>query len=199
MLSRAAGTVTTGRARLADLAAACGSAASAEEVAEALSGAGAGVRDGDAIEFSAGDRLRCAVGAIKAGADIGEVSELVDWRDFEGLAAEVLLEREYEVTRNLILRRPRAEIDVVGRKGDTAVLLDCKHWRRPVPRSAAARQAARAQRYAGLYGVRRAVPAIVTLYEQGSGGVPAVPIWQLGSFLDGMHGNLDQVTIISPG
>ena len=201
ILSRAAAAVRPGETTLDTFAAEAG--VSAEELSAALAAEGIGRRDGDTVTFSRGDRLRCAICALRAGSRIDEMAELLDWRDFEGLAAEVLAETDYVVTRNLFLKSPRAEIDVVGTKGDMAVLIDCKHWRGSVPLgTVTSRQATRARRYVGSNPGHLAIPVIVTLYQQEAasfGGVPVVPIWQLGSFLGGIHGHLDGMTVITAG
>ncbi len=163
--------------------------------------AGIGRRDGDFVVFSAGDRLRCAMLALEGGAPIDEVSECLDWRDFEGLVAEILRDRDYAVTRNLMLASPRMEIDVAGRKGDTAVLVDCKHWHRSVPlASAVAKQVARARRYASKSPECRALPVIVTLYRQSVSYVrmvPVVSVEQFASFVDGLPGHMDEMRVIA--
>ena len=154
------------------------------------------------ISFSEGDRLRCAVAALKEGAPMDQVSEILTWRDFEGLAARVLSEAGYETARNVMLKSPRAEIDVVGISGDTAMLVDCKHWKKSVPRAQAERQAARAERYAKANPQYRAVPVIVSLREQSAiflDGVPVIPIWQFASFVDEIHGYMDILRTASAG
>ena len=182
--------------------------ASARAALERLADAGIGARaEGGAYEFAAGDRLKAAVLAVREdGAGIDEVSELVGWRDFEGLAAEVLESRGFDTERNLRIRAKngrRAEIDVAGTRGGVALLVDCKHWRR----SSASALAAAARRQAGrarLYvesgaGAPSALPVIVTLHEDGielAGGVPIVPALKLGSFADEFHGNAEHLEIV---
>ena len=38
----------------------------------------------------------------------------LDWKDFEGLTAEILNSKDFAVIKNMILTKPRMEIDVVG-------------------------------------------------------------------------------------
>lgn len=186
---------------------AAGAAAAARAGAEAagealgeLAGAGIGERRGGLFFFSEGDRLRAALLAVRRGADAGEVSEHLGWRDFEGLAAEVLEGLGFDTVRNLVLRRPRAEIDVAATAGGLSLLVDCKHWGRTSAarlRGAARRQVARARRYAALEG-RPAVPAIVTLQDCGereAAGVPVVPVHMLASFAGGLGGRAGALAV----
>ena len=92
---------------------------------ERLATAGIGARAAggrDEYEFAGGDRLRAAVLAVREGAaGVDEVSEHIGWRDFEGLAAEILESRGFDAARNLRIGggrgRKRAEIDVAATKG----------------------------------------------------------------------------------
>lgn len=181
--------------------------ASARTVLERLAASGIGARAGGGeYEFADGDRLRAAVLAIREdGAGIDEVSELVGWRDFEGLAAEVLESRGFETERNLRVSEGgrRAEIDVAGTRGGIALLVDCKHWRRSSASAlaeAARRQAGRARLYvAAGAGAPRALPVIVTLREDGiefAGRVPIVPALKLGSFADEFYGDAERLEIV---
>lgn len=177
---------------------------SATMMLERLAAAGIGRRAGDGgYEFAGGDRLRAAVMAVREdGAAIDEVAEAVGWRDFEGLAAEVLDSRGFEVERNLRISHggKRAEIDVAATRGGIALLVDCKHWRRSSASAlaeAARRQAGRARLYAASgAGAPAALAAIVTLHEDGiefAGRVPIVPVLKLGSFADELYGNAEDL------
>ncbi len=75
------------------------------------------------------NKLKTALSAIKSGAPIEEASRDVDWKDFEGLVAEILESKNFEVIRNFRMRKPTMEIDVVGMHLGVAVLVDCKHWK----------------------------------------------------------------------
>ena len=76
------------------------------------------------------NKLKTALLAIKTGIPIEEASRSVDWKDFEGLVAEILESKNFEVVRNFRMKKPTMEIDVVGIHLGTAVLIDCKHWKR---------------------------------------------------------------------
>lgn len=162
-------------------------------------------RDGPLYTFGGGARLRISLGLLAAGFDVGDVSAHLGWRDFEGLAAEILESRNYAVARNVMLRDPRREIDVVGTRLGTSLLIDCKHWGRQ-PRSrlagAARMQSQRAGQYAACNPGAAAVPVIVTLHPHPSrmiGGVPIVPVTGLAGFADEFYGNTGGVRVIRAG
>jgi len=149
-----------------------------------------------------GAKLKAAFTAITNGYPIEEVSECLDWRDFEGLVSQILLENGFEVEKNVILTKPRMEIDVVGVKLNVVILIDCKHWKR-MSNSAlieiVKKQVNRVKRYASKLTGVMVVPVIVTLHQEEIifvNKVPIVPIMQLSSFLDELYGNLDQMKVI---
>ena len=70
---------------------------------------------------------------LEKGCPIDEISVALDWRNFEGLTAEILSEKNFAVIKNMMLTKPRMEIDVVGIRLGIAILIDCKHWKRNSP------------------------------------------------------------------
>ena len=67
---------------------------------------------------------------LEKGFPIDEISVALDWKNFEGLTAEILSSKNFAVIKNMILTKPRMEIDVVGIRLGIAILIDCKHWKR---------------------------------------------------------------------
>jgi len=163
---------------------------------------GIGSKDGDLFNFNSGDRLKSALFILENGATIDEVSEHIDWKDFEGLIAEILESKGFGTIRNMILTKPRIEIDVVGIKIGVAILIDCKHWKRTSTSAiqrAVEKQVMRTKRYVSQTRGATAIPAIVTLYEEKVSfinKVPIIPIQKFSSFVDEFYGNLDEVKII---
>lgn len=163
---------------------------------------GIGTIDDDLFNFNSGDRLKSAILILKKGATIDEISEHIDWKDFEGLVAEILVSKNFGTIKNLILTKPRIEIDVIGIKMGVAMLIDCKHWKRTSTsaiQDAVEKQIARTKRYVIETPGAIAIPAIVTLYEEKVSfinKVPIVPIQKFSSFVDEFYGNLDQVEVI---
>ena len=126
----------------------------------------------------------------------------MNWKDFEALVSKILDENDFQVEQNVILTKPRMEIDVIGIKLNTAILIDCKHWKR-MSNSAlieiVKKQVNRVKRYASKLTGVMVVPVIVTLHQEEIifvNKVPIVPIMQLSSFLDELYGNLDQMKVI---
>lgn len=163
---------------------------------------GIGSIDGDLFNFSSGDRLKSALLVLKKGANIDEVSEHIDWKDFEGLVAEILESKNFGTIKNMILTKPRMEIDVIGIKMGIAMLIDCKHWKRTSTsaiQTAVEKQIVRTKKYVAKTQGAMAVPAIVTLYEEKVSfikKVPIIPIQKFSSFIDEFYGNLDEIEVI---
>ena len=152
--------------------------------------------------FEAGDKLKIAIILLENGFSLDEISNNLDWKDFEGLTAEILNSKDFAVIKNMILTKPRMEIDVVGIRLGVAVLIDCKHWNRYSLSSlntAVKKQIERTKQYVAKTQGSIAVPVIVTLHQDQINfieRVPIVPIVQLSSFIDEFYGNLDQMKTI---
>ena len=148
------------------------------------------------------NKLKTAISAVKSGVPIEEASRDVDWKDFEGLVAEILELKNFEVTRNFRMKKPTMEIDVVGIHLDTAVLIDCKHWKRMTNSALekiVLRQIDRVKHYVADTDEVVAAPVIVTLYQEETkfvSKVPIVPIIQFSSFIDEFYGNLEEIRTI---
>ena len=174
----------------------------AKELLYTLVQNGIGEFNDDVVDFDIpNDRLQTALFAINLGADVEDVSEYLNWQDFESLTGIILEARDFEVTKNLILTKPRMEIDVIGRKMDIALMIDCKHWKN-MSKSAldeiVKKQIERVKRFVSIENMS-ALPVIVTLHQetiQFIGNVPIVPIMKLSSFLDEFVGNLDSLKSI---
>jgi len=175
---------------------------SAKELLYTLVQNGIGTWNDDLVDFDIpNDRLQTASFAINLGATIEDVSEYLTWRDFESLTGLILEEKDFDVTKNLILTKPRMEIDVVGTKMDIALLIDCKHWKtmsKSVLNDIVKKQVERVKRYVADENMS-GLPVIVTLHQeeiQFVENVPIVPIMKLSSFLDEFVGNLDSLASI---
>ena len=148
------------------------------------------------------NKLKTVLSAIKSGIPIEEASRDIDWRDFEGLVAEILESKNFEVARNFRMKKPTMEIDVVGIHFDTAILVDCKHWKR-MSNSAlekiVLKQIDRVKHYVETTNENMAAPVIVTLYQETIkfvNRVPIVPIMQFSSFIDEFYGNLENIRTV---
>ena len=163
---------------------------------------GIGKKQEDKYYFEDGDKLKVAIELIKNGGPLDEISILLDWKDFEGLVAEILFSKNFAIIKNLILTKPRMEIDVIGIRLGVAMLIDCKHWKRyssSTLSTAVKKQIARTKHYILKTPGAIAVPVIVTLYHDKIDfidRVPIVPIFQFSSFIDEFYGNLDQMNTL---
>nr|AIF18798.1 hypothetical protein [uncultured marine thaumarchaeote KM3_84_E02] len=174
----------------------------AKELLYTLVQNGIGEFNDDVVDFDIpNDRLQTALLAINLGADVEDVSEYLNWKDFESLTGMILEARDFEVTKNLILTKPRMEIDVIGRKMEIALLIDCKHWKN-MSKSAlheiVKKQIERVKRFVSIENMS-ALPVIVTLHQekiQFVENVPIVPIMKLPSFLDEFIGNSEQLSTL---
>ena len=157
------------------------------------------------IHFDENDKLKTSMLALSMGAPIDEISRLLEWKDFESLAAEILNSNDFETARNLILTKPRMEIDVVGIKSGVAILIDCKHWKRTSQSAiekAVKKQIERTKHYLTKENVHVAIPAIVTLNQEQIkfvDRVPIIPIFQLSSFCEEFYGNLAELNTLEHG
>ena len=75
---------------------------------------GIGTKLEDHYNFDSGDKLKTAIMLLENGLPLDEIAIALDWRDFEGLTAEILAEKNFAIIKNLILTKPRMEIDVIG-------------------------------------------------------------------------------------
>ena len=148
------------------------------------------------------NKLKTAISAIKSGIPIEEASRDVDWKDFEGLVAEILESKNFEVTRNFRMKKPTMEIDVVGIHLGITVLIDCKHWKRmndSALENIVLKQIDRVKHYVATTNETVAAPVIVTLYQEVTkfvNKVPIVPIIQFSSFIDEFYGNLEEIRTV---
>jgi len=163
---------------------------------------GIGKKQENQYYFEESDKLKAAIELIKIGFPIDEIAIALSWKNFEGLVGEILSLKDFAIIKNLILTKPRMEIDVIGIRLGIALLIDCKHWKRysnSALTSAVKKQIERTKHYISKTPGAIAVPIIVTLYQDKLdfiNGVPLVPIFQFPSFIDEFYGNLDQMTTI---
>jgi len=160
--------------------------------------------EGDAVEINSANRLRLAVKAATASADIEHISAFLRWQEFEDMAALALERNGYVVAKNLRFKHAgrRLEIDVVGCRKPLVLCVDCKHWQRQVKPSALRKiveaQVERAHALAdtlpsaGLnvecvkWNKAKFIPVILSLIPSSFkfyDNVPVVPVLQLQDFL----------------
>jgi DNA-binding transcriptional MerR regulator len=161
-----------------------------------------GTKQDNSYYFEDGDKLNIAVALLEKGLPIDEISVALDWKDFEGLTGAILASKDFAVIKNMILSKPRMEIDVIGIRLGIAILIDCKHWKRYNTSSLTAavkKQIERTKHYVKKTPGAISIPVIVTLYQDKVDfieNVPIVPIFQFSSFIDEFYGNIDQMKTI---
>lgn len=161
-----------------------------------------GTKQDNSYYFEDGDKLKIAVILLEMGFPIDEISIALDWKDFEGLTATILASKDFAVIKNMMLTKPRMEIDVIGIRLGIAILIDCKHWKRYSISSLTTvvkKQIERTKHYVAKTPGAISVPVIVTLYQDKVDfidSVPIVPIFQFSSFIDEFYGNIDQMKTI---
>lgn len=173
-----------------------------EKVLDEFVKRGIGAKGESLYYFETSDKLKAAIELIQNGFPLDEISVILDWKDFEGLVAEILSSKDFAVIKNLILTKPRMEIDVIGIRLGVAMLIDCKHWKRysaSALTEAVKKQIERTKKYVSKTQNALAVPVIVTLYQDKIDfieNVPIVPVFQFSSFIDEFYGNLDNLKTI---
>ncbi len=175
---------------------------SAKELLDIFIENGIGEIDNGIVNFQNSDKILASIFAITNGASIEDVAEFLSWQNFEELVTCILEENGFQVEKNLMLTKPRMEIDVVGIKLGIAVLIDCKHWKK-ISKSAldniVYKQTERVKNYVSKIESMMAIPVIVTLHQERVNfvnKVPIIPVIQLSSFLDEFYGNLDKMKTI---
>ena len=130
--------------------------------------------------------------AIETIGDLDTVSDKSAWQTFERLAAFIFEKNEFAVNVGTVktLNRTRRQYDVIARKRDRTVLVECKKWAGWRYRLSALKRAVlqHKERTAFYETVMHedAVPLIVTLIEEEIlvyEGVPLVPLHRLNAFI----------------
>ena len=150
------------------------------------------------------DQVLAAVALIRSGMTPESVSSLLTWREFEGFCASVLKAHGYVVLTNVVLTKPRRQIDIFAESQTLALCVDCKHWGRPFSVSSLEEVASEQVERTILYKQKRrykgpVLPAILTLLDPPVRevlGVPIVPIFALGDFLASVNRFADGLAII---
>jgi hypothetical protein len=163
---------------------------------------GIGSKKDEKYFFEDSDKLKAAIILLEIGFALDEIAIALNWRDFEGLTAEILESKNFAIIKNLILTKPRMEIDVIGIRLGVAMLIDCKHWKKYDISSltmAVKKQIERTKHYISKTPGAIAIPVIVTLYHDKIDfidRVPIVPIFQFSSFVDEFYGHLEEMKTI---
>ena len=152
---------------------------------------GVAIRDKQ-INASSYNKIMIALAAVECGIDILTVCKLINWKDFELFASEVMKFHHYVVYKNYRTKNPTRQIDVIGVRLQNALVIDCKHWRRnsyPEMVGVVDKQKERGTLFMKKnksIEIENAYPIIITFYPnefQSVNQVPIVPISSFNSFL----------------
>jgi len=190
----------------------------ADEVLRKLSDARLIKYVGQLIEASPNQRARMAIHAVKLGADLERVCNVLEWKEFENIAATAFEANNYAVKTRFRFKWAgrRREIDVLGCKEPLVACVDCKQWHHNWRRSAIIKtvelQVERTRTLAkalvslresvGLVNWREAilVPIILSLVPSPFkfyNNVPVVPVLQLPDFLNELLAHITFLTHFS--
>jgi len=138
------------------------------------------------------------------GMEIEKVSKVLDWRDFERLCSGVFRAKGYQVRQNILLRKPRAQVDIFAISDGISLAVDCKHWGRSAGYSGLARlveaQKSRAKRLReSLDKIGPIAVVILVLIDTRArfvDGGAIVPVFALGDFLDNVDAFRDELEVV---
>jgi Restriction endonuclease len=129
---------------------------------------------------------------VEVGRDAESVSKGLTWYEFEEFCAEALTTAGYSVKRNVMLKKPRRQLDLLAESSTMGLSIDCKHWKRSVGLATLERlalgQAERTRQFkTRLDAPRKGIlPMLLTMVDNGVrvvNGVPVVPLFALRDFL----------------
>lgn len=137
--------------------------------------------------------------------DLEEVSKDAIWQNFEKLVGFIFEKNDYEVQINKVksFNKKRRQYDVIARKSNQVLLVECKKWsgnryRLSALKAAIKKHKERADFYESAT-KEHAVPIIATFIEEDIKlfeGVPIVPIMKLNSFIGDIDKIIDKITEI---
>ena len=147
------------------------------------------------VDPDSADQTLVALALCKGGRPPESVAAALTWRGFESFCSRLFMAAGYRVRENVILREPRAQIDMVAFGPSFLLSVDCKHWKRghsPSVLSGFARERLRRSRLLrrDLADPRPILSAILSFSEPEGrfvDGVAVVPLRTLSSFLESVE------------
>ena len=140
-------------------------------------------------------RALTAVALMKTGVPLESISSMLSWREFEEFCADLLSASGYKVKTNVVLTKPRRQVDIFAESIDLALCVDCKHWNKSFSPYALEKIATDQLERTRLYKKKRSVetptlPAIFSMLDAPARlvrGVPIVPVFALRDFLNSVN------------
>ena len=181
---------------LAEIAEAAGS--TFRDVAKTL-GLSLGIDDYSTLELQPFHRFKLASDAARLGA-LQSVARALTWQEFETFSEECLSRMGFQTQKGVILKDDarRWQIDIVARRAQIVLAVDCKHWDSPNYPSKFNRAAEHQKQALSLilrsqrssqasYSAEWGLPVILTLFDPRSpilDDVVLVSVGQLSDFLN---------------
>jgi hypothetical protein len=137
-----------------------------------------------------------AIALAKLGADLNAVSKSLKWDDFEKFCAMAISASGFKVSRNVRLKKPTRQIDIVAESPSLVLVIDCKHWQRGAGAASleliASAQVERTKMLVARArpGQKPHLPVVLTVFDNQvrvTLGVPVVPIHMLKDFLTSVN------------
>ncbi len=146
-----------------------------------------------------GNPALVALALCQCGTSPEEVSASLTWREFESFCSELFRASGYDVRENVVLTKPRAQIDMVASGPSFVLSVDCKHWKRAHSPSAlrgfARSQLRRSRLLRRGNANRRPIVSVILSFSEPAGafvdGVAVVPLRTLRSFLTSLESYSD--------
>ena len=146
----------------------------------------------NSVENTSSNKISLGLAAVQGGADLLEICKLLSWKDFEIFSSEILKFHDYSVYPNFRIKNPTRQIDIIGVRSKTAIIIDCKHWKytslsalQCIVKKQKERSVLLCDKKQPL-GIKKIYPIIVTFLQaefQYVDDVPIVPIQNFNSFL----------------
>ena len=134
-----------------------------------------------------------ALAKIRDGHDAESAARGLTWSEFEEFCAAAVTAAGYAVRRNVKLKSPRRQLDLLADSSTMCLSIDCKHWRRGAGWGAleklALAQVERTRQYANTQSSgdeKVFLPLLLTMTDnlvRIVNGVPVVPVYALRDFL----------------
>jgi Holliday junction resolvase-like predicted endonuclease len=94
-------------------------------------------RNGNEVKIKIDQRLKLAIKLVEFGGDLRNISNSLDWLEFEEFAGSVFQENGFNVLKRFQAEGRRWEIDVLATSYPYIICAECKHWTSGMGNSAA--------------------------------------------------------------
>lgn len=131
---------------------------------------------------------------IKNISELEILSKQSTWQNFEKITAWLFEQNDYTAQQNVIVafNKKRRQYDVVAKKNNLTILVDCKKWGAGRQRTAKIKKAVeqhieRCEFYKTTKNTRNVLPLIITIIDDGLeiyNNISIVPVIKLNQFLN---------------